>query len=238
MPAAFEGLRQRLLEAGVAPPRVGRYLGELDDHLADLVAAALSTGTSAGEAHASALRRMGSIDALAQAMLVRPEFRSWLARVPWLILPAGALLALAAGYILSLLSLVGAVRGFGIVTEGHVMPPGWLPGPAESLFGFDHIVLPVLIGWGVAFAAFRQRLRLVWPLVGMIAVAAIGSGLVVTADWPATPRHWEVSLGTPLLDPSLAMSWAEYARSVLIVLMFMVLPPGIALRLRRRAALV
>jgi len=220
----------------VAPSQVGRYLNELEDHLDDLVEAALSAGTSADEARVVALGRIGSAETLAGAMLVRPDFRSWSARAPWLVLPGFALLALAGGYILSMLFLVGAVRGFGTVTAGHMMPPGWLPGSSRPLFGFDRFALPVLIGWCIAFAAARQRLSLTWPLASMIAVAVVGAGLVFSADWPATPRHWEISVGTPLFDPTLSIGWAEYASSVLGTLLCMLVPAGIAIRMHGGSA--
>ncbi len=38
MPAYFESLRSRLLEAGVKPRHVTRYLNELREHLEDLIA--------------------------------------------------------------------------------------------------------------------------------------------------------------------------------------------------------
>ena len=40
MPKLFDDLRARLLVAGVAPRYIRRYIAELEDHLADLRAAA------------------------------------------------------------------------------------------------------------------------------------------------------------------------------------------------------
>jgi hypothetical protein len=89
-------------------------------------------------------------------------------------------------------------------------------------------VLPVFIGWGIAFAAARQRLAVTWPIISMIAVAVVGAGLVFTADWPVTPRHWSVRISTPLSDPTLSMSWAEYASSVWGTLTCILLPAWFA----------
>jgi len=232
MPALFEDLRERLLAAGIGPARVGRYLRELDDHFEDLVDAMLIEGASVDEARMASLRLMGTPETLAQAMLARPELRSWLAQAPWLVLPAGALLSLAAGYVPSLLFLLGAVKFFGIAAEGHLMPPAWLPGSAEPLFGFDHVALPVLIGWGIAFAASRQRLPLLWPLISIIAIALLGAGIVFAADWPTTPRQWAICFGTPLVYPDLPMDWADYGWSTLIILVLTVVPTCIAVRFR------
>ena len=44
-PMRFEALRETLLQGGIAPRHVRRYLRELDDHLADLTAGAACGGS-------------------------------------------------------------------------------------------------------------------------------------------------------------------------------------------------
>ena len=89
-------LHERLLQAGVAPRHVWRYLNELMDHLADLTAEEEGRGRCRREAEEVALVRLGSVDELAQAMLKRRQFQSWCARAPWAIFSLGSLLTLAA----------------------------------------------------------------------------------------------------------------------------------------------
>ena len=78
----FAALRSALLESGIAPRHVCRIVAELDDHLEDLRAEALSNGKSAHEASVFALRRIGDQKLIARQMLARPEFRTWIYRYP------------------------------------------------------------------------------------------------------------------------------------------------------------
>ncbi len=89
----FDHLRERLLQGGIAPRHVRRYLRELGDHLDDLAAAEREAGQSEEAALRIARARLGEEDNLAAAMLARPELKSWAARLPWLVFgvapPAG-----------------------------------------------------------------------------------------------------------------------------------------------------
>ena len=75
-----ESLRERLLRGGIAPRRVARLLRELDDHCEDLYGAALQRGLRPAQARARAREELGTADNIAQALLARPELRSWSAR--------------------------------------------------------------------------------------------------------------------------------------------------------------
>jgi hypothetical protein len=83
MSKPFSELRERLLEAGIAPRHVRRYLRELADHLSDLKAEEERSGQSRVDTESAALRRLGRIDDLASAMIERREFQSWAVRAPW-----------------------------------------------------------------------------------------------------------------------------------------------------------
>jgi uncharacterized LabA/DUF88 family protein len=58
MPKQFHELRERLLNAGVAPRHVQRYLKELADHFADLRAEEVRAGRGRAEAESAALGRL------------------------------------------------------------------------------------------------------------------------------------------------------------------------------------
>jgi hypothetical protein len=60
MPKPFHQLRERLLRAGVAPRHVRRYLTELDEHLADLMAEEEAAGRSRADAETAAILRLGT----------------------------------------------------------------------------------------------------------------------------------------------------------------------------------
>jgi hypothetical protein len=87
------------------------------------------------------------------------------------------------------------------------MPSEWLPRTWEVRLGTALLDLvqvggPLLIVSWVAQLAARQRARLIWPLLGCVAVALIGSSLFWDAQWPGIdprdPLHrisWNLSLG-------------------------------------------
>lgn len=78
----FAALRIELLRGGVAPLYVERTMLELREHYEDLERDALASGISEEDAAAAALVRLGSHEAIAAAVLARPELLSWSRRWP------------------------------------------------------------------------------------------------------------------------------------------------------------
>ncbi len=173
-------LRERLLRAGVAPRHVRRYLRELTDHLADLRLEEASAGKSEAEAEAAALARLGGMDDLAKAMIEQRQFQSWSARAPWAVYGLAPLVALAAVWFVSLFLLWSGWQVF--------LPRA--DSPFGARFGVHHIfelanvyfqfarmlyfTAPLLVGLGIGLIAARQRLKVIWPTVGLIVTAWIG----------------------------------------------------------------
>jgi hypothetical protein len=218
----FDRLTDRLLRAGVAPHHVRRYVGELNDHLTDLTAASGRDGTSRREAEAVALGRLGSVDTLADAMIARPELRSWAARAPWLAFVAGPLLGLVVVLAAGLVLLVAVVQSHRAGAGEPAILPGWFGALETAVFGLSLYVLPVLAGLAVALVALRQRVSIGWPLLGLIAIAIIGGGTQVNLELPTAPgMHGELSLGTGLLPPygELANSLTRVAVNLLLTLL-------------------
>src|SRR3954470_19062621 len=81
----FEGLRETLLKGGIAPRHVRRYLGELSEHLEDLIKEQQALGYDAEDADVRARALLGEDPELAAAMLEQKRFRSLPARAPWLV---------------------------------------------------------------------------------------------------------------------------------------------------------
>src|ERR1700748_1601694 len=102
----FEALRETLLRGGIAPRHVRRYVRELADHLDDLAAAERAAGRDEEAALLAAQARLGGDDALAAAMLARPELKSWAAKAPWLVFGLVPPLATMAGLFALALLLV------------------------------------------------------------------------------------------------------------------------------------
>ena len=236
MSPSFELLRERLLAAGVRYPRVRRYIDELADHYQDLLAEEEESGKQGGTARAAALRRLGEFDDLISAMSSQNRFRAFTARAPWLFFPVAVILGLSAGYGLTTLLMLGSVRGFALQVGGHPIPPAWLPPLADGLFAFDRYLLPVILGWGLAGLALRQRLRARWPVLAMLGLAVLGAALYCRADWPVEPRPWHFRVGS-LLDAESGMtSFQSYGMQALGIFLASLLP-YLMLRRRLRAAI-
>jgi len=178
----FESLREALLRAGVAPAHVRRYVRELSEHFSDLAGEELKAGRSLAEARAAARARLGADEALAGAMLAEPSLRSWTGRAPWATLVLGPILLLALAWTLAGL---GILLLFGLPdANGLYQPPAWLAPAGTALLDLFQVGGPLLIGSGVALLSARQRSRLIWPLLGCVAVAFLGASLHWHAQWP------------------------------------------------------
>ena len=189
MPKPLRDLRERLLRAGVAPRHVKRYLDELTDHLADLRNEELRAGRSASDAEAMALAQLGSIDDLANAMIEKRHFQSWCARAPWAMFGIAPALVLATAWGVALFILWS---GWNIFLPGADTPFGGhrVYGFANLYFQFGkaiYLFAPVLVGWGIGAFAFRQRLKAIWPAVGLMLIALMGGASDVQAGRTAVP---------------------------------------------------
>jgi hypothetical protein len=193
MAQPFHELRERLLRAGVAPRHVRRYLNELADHLADLTAEEERAGLPRADAESAALLRLGGIDDLAKAMTDQRQFQSWSSRAPWAAFGLTPLVLLAAVWLVALFLLWS---GWQIFMPGADTPFGARPGPhriydlANVYFQIDRALYfgaPVLVGWEIGIIALRQRLRPIWPTVGLALIALIGGTVRVQASRTAVP---------------------------------------------------
>jgi hypothetical protein len=175
MSKPFHELRERLLRAGVAPRHVRRYLAELTDHLADLQAEEERVGRSRADAESAALVRLGTMDQLAKAMIEQHQFQSWCIRAPWAMFGLAPLLLLAGTWFAALFILWSGWQTFlpGVETPLGVRVYG-LGNLYFQLGRSIYLGAPILVGWGIALIAARQRLKAVWPAVGLILIALLG----------------------------------------------------------------
>jgi hypothetical protein len=195
MSKLFDELRERLLRDGIAPRRVRRYIAELEDHLNEL-------RTEEGS-EAAALARLGSAEELAKPMLHRPEFRSWTARAPWAAMVLGPTLTMiATGYALwfGVIQLMLFYRGIA------ALPGGVWPMPLQNLVhaaaAFTVLILPLMIGWAAAAIATRQRLRPLWPLIGLVLFAVVTGTFGIEFSFARTPAELsEFGFGFSWLAP-------------------------------------
>lgn len=192
MANSFNELRERLLRAGVAPRHVRRYLNELTDHLADLRAEEERAGRNRADAESAAMMRLGRMDDLAQAMIEQRQFRSWCVRAPWAMFGLVPLCLLAGAY---LIACVYLWCGWKIFLPGADTPFGASTGPIYGLENiyfqagkFYYFGAPVLVGWAIGILAVRQRLRMVWPIVGLVLIAGMGATTQIHAGRTAVPN--------------------------------------------------
>jgi hypothetical protein len=189
MPKPFHELRERLLRAGVAPRHVRRYLAELADHFADLRVEEQRPGRSPADAESAALARLGSTDDLAKAMIEQSQFQSWCVRAPWAMFGLAPALVLAAAWFVALFILWS---GWQIFLPGADTPFGGhgLDGFANLYFQFGKAIYffaPIFVGWAIGVIAARQRLKAIWPAVGLILIALLGGASEVQAGRTAVP---------------------------------------------------
>jgi hypothetical protein len=222
----FDLLGERLLAAGFSPRAVRRYLAELDDHLDDLRAEARRAGQDRHAVETLALSRLGSIEDLAHAMQARPELRSWVARAPWAAFVLAPAVALPAVMALTIAITGLFVEAHRPAADAPPSLPGWFAPLATGLYGFDNLIVPILLGWGIARAAVRHRSRLFWPMIGALVIAVAGAASNISIEFPHGPgTHGEISFGMYLHGGGI---YRVLANLVLIGL------PLLALQHRRR----
>jgi hypothetical protein len=175
----FDDLRERLLRGGVGPRHVRRYLAELSEHLADLRAEELRAGRSPADAESAALVRLGGIENLANAMINQRRFQSWSSRAPWAMFCVAPPLLLGCAYFIALeilwygwnLFMPGADTPFGTAPRGPIYRLSNLYFQADKFYYFS---APILVDWGFALIAVRQRMKSTWVIAGAVLVAVMG----------------------------------------------------------------
>ena len=212
----FEAVAEQLLKGGVAPRHVRRYVRELDEHLDDLTTQQRASGYDGEDAAIRARARLGDDAELAQAMLEQPGMKSWPARLPWLVfilLPPGltfaiGLLVYAAFYFIG----DGAAKINAVVP----VPQDWLIGVSVTAMTIINVLAVPATATLLAVLADRQRLKLLWPLLGIALLllatpmfsykfghdhhGQLGAnyGLVIPVRWSIVVRHWPLLLSHAL----------------------------------------
>jgi hypothetical protein len=157
------------------------------------------------------------------------QFHSWCVRAPWAVFGLAPLLLLAGAYFIACLYLwsVWAIflpradTPFGVRWTG---PPYALQNLSFQLGKFYYFGAPILVGWAIGFAAARQRMKAIWPTIGLLLVALMGG----TAEIHASRKTVPVGLGHIRMDffafgPS-AQGLYEATVHALAILLLTVLP--------------
>jgi len=197
----FDPLRERLLRAGIAPRHVRRYIAELRDHFDDLVREETAAGAATALAESKARARLGSDDALAQVMLVRPGVRSMSARFPWAVFglaPVAMVVAVIYGAVLIEAGVFSLALVVHAKSAGHP-PPEWF---TSLVFGWNWLATwaaPLAIAVTLCVIGLRQRMPAGWIFTGITIACVLGAFQVL--NWHDDGLHGELSLGSGLVPP-------------------------------------
>ncbi len=164
------------------------------------------------------------------------QFRSWCVRAPWAIFGLGPVFLLAGAYLIALFMLWS---GWKMFLPGADTP---FRGP---VYGFENIYFqavrflffgaPVLIGWAVGVAAARQRVKAVWPSVGLVLIALLAAINEVHASRTEVPRglghiSMGIALGTSVTSIGDRLFYA-------LMILFLAVLPYLLWRLRKARSL-
>ena len=191
----FSELREGLLRAGVATRKIRRAVLEIEAHFQQFVDEEVARGTPDQYARSEAHRLLGTNQILVQHYAARPEFRAWSRRWPaiWFTLVAlAAYLALSISSLAILHSVVQHMSGY--LRQVHIAP--------QVTYRIDlaaRIVLLWLFPWFVAITfavlAYRRRVALLWPIVGVVAASVLASLVNVTVTLTGGPTPGEYGAG-------------------------------------------
>jgi len=205
-------LEDRLLRAGIAPRHVRRYICELEDHFADLVALQNARGYEEPDASLRARALLGDDEELTGAMLALGKFRSLPARAPWLVfgvLPPLAIMLAAAAVGLGIATAAAPLHGPGIPF------PAWGAGLVRALCQGANYGSGPLVSLVVIAIAWRQRLSGSWPLVGVAMAAVFGAITTLAVTMPHETVKGSVAINLGVAFPDILQSARFLSAAVL-----------------------
>lgn len=168
----FRNLGETLLRQGVALRYARRAEIEIAAHHRDLLEQALACGASAEEAQRAADAAIGSDDTLVERFASRKELQSWSHRFP---------AAYGAAPMVCFVGLGIAVMGAMAAAMHILWPPPYDARVSASLAAHITIAMVVLVLWilpislamGFGLLAYRQRMSLRWPIIGILLLCAV-----------------------------------------------------------------
>jgi hypothetical protein len=214
----FASLAERLLRGGVARRHVQRTIFELQCHSDDLVGELMAAGGLKEDSEARAWARLGTEDVLVESILARTELRSWTANWPWVAFGVLPLIILPVFFFGTLFLLAG-------VFEFAYRALGVLPATSDALRFVRTIFLtmavwlsPLVVAGLSCLLAGRQRVPMIWPVIGTILIGIIGALTNAGLDWPTTAPKGELSAGIGFSTSSVLSPVTRAAATLVFVL--------------------
>jgi hypothetical protein len=129
------------------------------------------------------------------------RFHSWCVQAPWAVFALAPPVLLAGAYLIACLYLWSgwviflpeADTPFGVRWTG---PPYALQNLYFQFGKFYYFGAPILVGWVIGVVAARQRIKTVWPGVGLVFIALMGG----TAEIQASRSRVPAGLGHIRMD--------------------------------------
>lgn len=220
----WRNLQLTLLRGGVAPKYARRTIQELQQHHADLVREFLAKGVSHDEAVARANHDVGDAQTIAQEVLAKRELLTWSYRFPKLVFLAVPIV----GYPILFLTLFFStillpIKLFESQGDSTQHLADWVITLLYCLLFFYSYLLAPLFLVGVSMLSRRRTTKLLWPLIAVVVVAFIGSGLSFHLIRSLTPGEsslgltWGYSfLGIPTADNATTLSLLRMTATVAV----------------------
>lgn len=203
----FRNLGEALVRRGVALRYARRAELEIEAHYRDLLEEALARGESAEAARRSADAAIGTDDTLIERFASRKELQGWSHRFP-------------AAYGIAPILCFGCVSVAlfaALVTAGNAIWPH--PRAAHmsgalvtdinvALVSFFLWILPISLAMGFGLLAWRQRISLRWPIVGIVLLCSVAALVNVGFGVGGGPKpaflEAGIGFGTKMLPQELA----------------------------------
>jgi hypothetical protein len=161
------------------------------------------------------------------------RFHSWCVRAPWAVFGLAPPVLLAGAYLIACLYLwsgwkiflPGADTPFGVRWTG---PPYALQNLYFQFGKFYYFGAPILVGWVIGVIAARQRMKVVWPTVGLVFIALMGGTAEIQASRSRVPAGFGHIRMDFFLDffalRSSSQAFYEGIVHALVILLLTVLP--------------
>jgi hypothetical protein len=201
--ARFDRLREALLRSGVAARNVRRALLEIESHFLQLIEEAHARGCNDRDARIEAHELLGSNHTLVQRFAAQPALLAWSRRWPAIWFTLLPMITYAAVSAATLLAVLASAR--------HMSPYLHRVHVAASVTDEIDLAARIALLWlfpscvAIAFAtlAYRRRVALRFPLIGIVAMSALASLCNVVVRFTGGPAPGEVGAGIGLSAASL-----------------------------------